>query len=166
MPDTQFFNLSTFKPQSSAKLLKNWWAPDTNQVAVGGYGGFKVRVVNTSISDFEFNLLSPEGDRESKNLKVDLADLAHVWAGHSSAIYANPGECGYLLLSKAYLEFAKVTNPLDFSDGKGKWPFGADLWAGLIENLMRRNGAVLGPDAAQAGRVLVNALKAKKNELR
>jgi|GEM_PF-5131716 len=166
MPDTQYFQLSTYKPQPSAALLVNWWAPDTNQIAEGGYGGFKVRVVSTDILKFKFDLVSPAGDREVKGLEVNLTNLAHVWAGHSSAIHASPGEYGYLLLSKAYLKFATVANPLDFSDGKGKWPFGTDLWAGLIENLIRRNGDLLGPDVAQASRVLVNALKANRNELR
>ncbi|MFY1825823.1 hypothetical protein ACN47A_07910 [Myxococcus fulvus] len=166
MPDTQYFEESTFKPQSSAKLLKNWWAPDTNLIADGGYGGFKVRVVDTNILKFKFDLVSPSGDKEIQGLEVDLTDLSHVWAGHSSAIHAKPGEYGYLLLSKKFLKPSTVANPLDFSDGKGKWPFGADLWAGLIENLIRRNGDMLGPDVELASRVLVNALKANRNELR
>nr|BDT32339.1 hypothetical protein MFMH1_20080 [Myxococcus sp. MH1] len=137
MPPTPFYDDSTQTPQNSVQDLRNWWMPTVEKFPSKGYRAYKVQVKSTIPNAFTFDLMALDGASPTYvGLTVDLGNPADVWPGlPSTAVFAQVGQFGYLLLSEAYLRGQQVTNLDAYSDGKGKWPFGTD-------RLQRRGNAV------------------------
>lgn len=181
MSYTPYFGLATNLPQASAGALNHWWAPDLGLIPKGGYCGFKVRVHDTKITAFKFDLLPLAAGKapEIPGLVVDLTDIGKAWPGQSSAIHAcllnpcslhpDPTQYGFLLLSKQYLAKQGIDNVslyADDPDGKGKWPFGTDVWLPLLARFIEENAADLGPEVTGISSMLVAKIKSRLNAAR
>lgn len=176
---TRFFGRATNTPQASAEALADWWGPDLGRIPEGGYCGFKVRVHDTKITAFKFDLLprTPGGADEILGLEVNLTNIEHAWPAQSSAVHAclqgpcplheeKPTRYGYLLLSNHYfadMMIADVGLYADDPDGKGKWPFGTDIWMSLLARFIRDNADGMGGAIRQATALVVSALQSRMN---
>ncbi|WP_224243448.1 hypothetical protein [Hyalangium gracile] len=95
--------------------------------AIPGYHAYKVRVIDPDPRRFIFDLAGGIAPTTPvTGLEVDLTNTQHVWPGvPSTAVHAQKNQYGFLLLSKEYME-PRVTLYANYSEGPGKWPFGAD----------------------------------------
>ncbi|NTX35977.1 hypothetical protein FJV41_06320 [Myxococcus llanfairpwllgwyngyllgogerychwyrndrobwllllantysiliogogogochensis] len=159
MPSTPFFGQSTIKPQTSAADLKFWWMPEVNGIG-WGYRAYKVQVKSLDPRRFTFDLVAMvPGVPTLVGLEVDLFNASHVWPGApSTAVNAQPGQFGYLLLTEEYLSSQQVSSLDAYSDGRGKWPFAADL------SKRRREGASRGNEVMRSVSALLQVLSNEQEE--
>ncbi|NTX04626.1 hypothetical protein [Myxococcus sp. CA040A] len=159
MPSTPFYGDSTLKPQSEAKDLQFWWMPEINGLSGGGYRAYKVLVKSVDPRHFTFDLLAEApGVPNLVGLEVDLFNSTHVWPGvPSTAVNAQPGQFGYLLLTAKFLSTQQVNNLDAYSDGRGKWPFGADA-------VRRRGASARGGEVMRSVSALLAALADPREE--